>query len=421
MHSVMAVSDFSQPPGASFGRFSSSRPKGVSIGLRMSLAGLCGLVLTIGGSVVFGHLTGSAARHNTSAGPSQGVGAWVLFIVVVTMLALIPLGLLVAIVSGLLSLRSSSPEVEEERRRLALARDTAHTVDEVYAAQAAPIPGRSWRRLLPLAWTAPVLLAYLALNLGHSPGLALALLAVEVPIVVAMTASSRRRSASARADLEAQTGVRRDEHGDEAALAARADSVRAAAAAAGWQFAPAAETLVVGNNGTPLNLCTGSLDGQPFLTFDDLSLVHLDSPVIGASGVTQRTATKIADARTVAQLPFPAVFRMVAAQRGATGAAADIRWSSFGGEISLESADFNARFVVYGDDPIRSRMVLNPAVMNLLLQAPVPVELVVEQGILEVATGHVLLPVGHLPSLARFAVTVGSSARSSMVESLPPS
>ena len=417
----MAVSDFSKPPGASFGRYASSRPKGVSIGLRMMLAGPIGLVLTIGGSVAFGHLFGSPAPHNTSTGPSQGIGAWLLFIVVVTLLALIPLGLLVAVVSGLLSLRSSSPQVDEERRQLALARDTAHTVDEVYAVQAAPIPGRSWRRLLPLAWTAPVLLAYLALNLGHSPGLALLLLAVELPILVAMAVTSRRRGTSARADLEAQTGVRRGQHGDEAALAARAEAVRAAAATAGWQFAPAAGSLVVGNNGTPLNLCSGAVDGQPFLTFDDLSLVHLDSPVITTSGVTHRYGTTIADARTVAQLPFPAVFRMVAAQRGVTGAAADIRWSSFGAEISLESVDFNASFVVYGDDPIRSRMVLNPAVMSLLLQAPVAVELVVVQGILEVATVHELLPIGHLPSLARFAVKVGASARSSMVEPSTPS
>ena len=417
----MAVSDFSQPPGASFGRFQSSRPRGVSIGLRMMLAGPIGLVLIIGGSVAFGHLHGSAAPHNTSTGPSQAIVSWVLFILVVTMLALIPLGILVAIVSGLLSLRSSSPQVDEERRQLAFARDTAHTVDEVYAVQAAPIPGRSWRRLLPLAWTAPVLLAYLALNLGHSPGIALLLLAVELPILVGMTVTSRRRSAQARDDLEAQTGVRRDHSGDEAALAARAEDVRTAAATAGWQFAPAAESLVVGNNGTPMNVCTGALDGQPFLTFDDLSLVHVDKPVLTTSGITQRYATTIADARTVAQLAFPAVFRMVAAQRGATGASADIRWSSFGAEISLESADFNGRFVVYGDDPIRSRMVLNPAVMSLLLQAPVAVELMVMQGILEVATVHELLPVGQLPSLARFAVKVGSSARSSMVEPSTPS
>jgi len=417
----MAVSDFSQPPRASFGRFQSSRPRGVSIGLRMMLAGPIGLVLIIGGSVSFGHLHGSAAPHNTSTGPSQAIVSWVLFILVVTMLALIPLGILVAIVSGLLSLRSSSPQVDEERRQLAFARDTAHTVDEVYAVQAAPIPGRSWRRLLPLAWTAPVLLAYLALNLGHSPGIALLLLAVELPILVGMTVTSRRRSAQARDDLEAQTGVRRDHSGDEAALAARAEDVRTAAVTAGWQFAPAAESLVVGNNGTPMNVCTGALDGQPFLTFDDLSLVHVDKPVLTTSGITQRYATTIADARTVAQLPFPAVFRMVAAQRGATGASADIRWSSFGAEISLESADFNGRFVVYGDDPIRSRMVLNPAVMSLLLQAPVAVELMVMQGILEVATVHELLPVGQLPSLARFAVKVGSSARSSMVEPSTPS
>jgi hypothetical protein len=42
------------------------------------------------------------------------------------------------------------------------------------------------------------------------------------------------------------------------------------------------------------------------------------------------------------------------------GPTAPLAWSHIGPRIDLESADFNERFDVYCDDPVRARMVLNP-------------------------------------------------------------
>jgi len=91
-----------------------------------------------------------------------------------------------------------------------------------------------------------------------------------------------------------------------------------------------------------------------------------------------------------------------------------VTWSHLGPRIDLESGEFNKRFDVYCDDPVRARLVLNPAVMSLLLQTPQRSELVLDGGRLRLSAEDVLLTPDRIEEQVRLAARIRESARAAM-------
>jgi hypothetical protein len=121
--------------------------------------------------------------------------------------------------------------------------------------------------------------------------------------------------------------------------------------------------------------------------------------------------SRITGAATFVELDFPIVVRLAVV---AGGPLAPVTWSHLGPRIDLESGEFNARFDVYCDDPVRARLVLNPAVMSLLLTTPQRAELVLDRGRLRLSADDVLLTPDRIEVQVRLAARIRESARAAM-------
>ena len=343
----------------------------------------------------------------TMPGPAGAVGAAVL---VLTILA-IPVGIIIGIVGAVTSASTRRSRVEEAHQELRAARENASSAYQVAAVQAAAIPGRTWRTLLASYWWLLPIVGAVACNTVGLSSLALMCLVLAMVFKLAAVARSRFRAKKVASRLAESTGVGPGGAGDLGALAVRTEVVRAAAAAAGWQFDDSAGPgieLVAGGMSAQ-NVCTGTVDGGPFALFDAVRRVTIGL----VEGQDPHPRTTVADAQTTVQMPFAAVFRLAAVQGSV---ADDLAWSAFGPPVQLESAEFAARFHVYCDDPFRTRLVLNPAVMSLLLQAPYPVELILQRGVLQVVTPGTLVPGPSLSALVATTSRLHSSARSAIAD-----
>ena len=329
----------------------------------------------------------------TIHGPAGLVGGIVLAL---TILA-IPLGIVLAVIGAITTASTRRARVEVAHQELAVARERATTPAQVAAVQAATIPGRGWRSFVARFWLVlpfAGVVAFAFLGLTWLVVACMVLQVVFVGIALVRSQSSAKRLAPGLATMPE-----------------RSDDVRAAATAAGWTYGAALPpgTRIVAGGLTVQNVCTGTADGQPFVLFDALGLL-----TVQAAGGAART--QVSRAQTTVQMDFAAVFRLAAVQGTV---ADDLGWSAFGPAVQLESTEFAARFRVYCDDPMRARLVLNPASMSLLLQAPYAVEMVLQQGVLQVLTPGALLPAGYLPALVATTARLHRSARSAVADVAP--
>ncbi|HEU4910865.1 MAG TPA: DUF3137 domain-containing protein [Actinomycetes bacterium] len=151
-------------------------------------------------------------------------------------------------------------------------------------------------------------------------------------------------------------------------LLAREEAVAALAHRRGWEFRRVDPTLRAGRH-LVLNVVRGARDGIPFAAFDDVAAT--ETTVNDNVTMTLQPATSVV-------IPFAAPFRLaVVPDRIGAG----VHWGHIGHQVQLESGAFNDVYNVYCVDPIRARVVLNPAVMARLLDSP-GLDLVLENGLL---------------------------------------
>lgn len=360
-------------------------------GVRLLVAGL---VLVLPVPIALG-LALIAVGASQPDGTITGAPATVIAVLLVALLLAAGLGVLLTAI-GLVIFLASRPRANAEARALLRhARDAATTPEAAAALQSAPVPGRSWRRALPvLVIAVPVLTAYVIARTSGAPTPPLVLLVLVTAIAWAVTTYllRRRRAASA---LVAQSLRSPDDRDDQPALDRRSTALAEWARARGLAFGPGDRGPVV----------SGTFEGTAFTCDDRIRIsrsqtgdqpwkVHLDS------------------AETTLTLPFPTVTALVVTPDtpGAT-----LRWSHLGSQVHLESGAFNDTFNVYCDDPVRARLVLNPAVMADLLDWAGPVRLVLAAGALRLSTPEELLPVERLDALVALAVGIERSARSALV------
>jgi hypothetical protein len=155
----------------------------------------------------------------------------------------------------------------------------------------------------------------------------------------------------------------------------------------------------------PRHCVTGTLDGLAF-TLSDLvghsTYSVNDGPV----------KTRVTSAATTVAVPFPTVVALAVTPDTAD---AGLRWSHLGPQVQLESLDFNGTFDVFCDDPVRARLVLNPAVMARLLGWPTALELVLAGGELRLTAPDTFVPTDELDDFIGLAATIARSTRSALV------
>ena len=187
-------------------------------------------------------------------------------------------------------------------------------------------------------------------------------------------------------------------------LVARASAVQQVAASAGWTYVGDGQpaTGLAARMGYRIsNMCAGVERGEPFTSFDVLQVF----PTVLPSG-ERGPGEELGDQQTVGQMGFPAGFRLTV-MPAATGTDLFVRT---GHKVVLESADFDARFQVYCDDQVLARMVLNPAVMELLLQAPFDVSLILQKNLLQVSSPRSLVPADSLRPFVAVTASIRESA-----------
>jgi hypothetical protein len=304
-------------------------------------------------------------------------------------------GLLVAVIGGLVALATRSARVEAAHQQLMHARDLASSPTEVAEVQAAAVPGRRWRRWLASAWwTMPAVAAYILSSTGMHSAARLCLV-LQLVLVVALVVRVRVRRVGGTDSTDAPACLEPSP--------AREAGVRETASLAGWVYEGNASGRPQGAGQDTRNMCTGVQDGVAFRSYDEVHTIALE--------VNGRPAgeAQVAPARSVVLLSFPAVFQLAVVPAGDPG---QLGVSAIGPLLHLESNEFETRYHVYCDDPVRGRMVLNPAVMALILDAPLPLQVLIRMGVLQVATSGTLLPPAAIRGFVRMAVHLRQSAAS---------
>jgi hypothetical protein len=335
----------------------------------------------------------------------------VLVLLLCTGLALVPATVQAAVLGSVTALLVRRAYLDPERRALLTARDAARTPAQVAAVQATTTPGRGWRRLGRYVglWAC---VAGLVLLLAGQPVIGLLLLVASIGTVIVRVWRGVRSSqvAAVRSQLRQRAGLpsRRD---DAMLVAFRTAEMRDTAARLGWSPVDAAgsglDHLVEQLTARRSNVFRGSVDGTEFVVWDRIDVVMSSTQV----GTRQTATTQISGASTAVEIDFPLVVRLAVVEGGPT---APLAWSHIGPRIDLESADFNERFDVYCDDPVRARMVLNPAVMALLLATQESTELVLDRGRLTLSARAALIAPDRIDEQVRLAARIRDSGRSAM-------
>ena len=343
--------------------------------------------------------TGDGPRH-TATGLPAALAMALLVAGAVSFVA----GALLTVIGAVAFLGSRPQANAEAHARLRLARDTATTPGVAAALQMSTVPGRGWRRVLPFAPVAgPLAVAVVSDKVGLDTLGRWALIAV-VPGAVWIVLRQVRRQQVVGAALR-QQGLRDDvDPDDQPAVDRRAAAVAAFAAARNLPYAPADPSGYLGRTGV-CNVVRGTVDGTPFTLSDRITEVETQ-----VENGPRRT--HITGASTTVTVPFPTVVGLAVAPDSAE---ATLRWSYLGPQVQLESGDFNAAFNVYCDDPVRARLVLNPAVMAALLDWPDPLQLVLADGELRLTTPTTLTPTARLDALVALAARIEHSARAALV------
>jgi len=350
---------------------------------------------------------GAADQDLLHDGPLSGF----LLFLLGTGLFLVPATVQAAVLGSVTGLLVRHSYLDRDRRELLAARESARTRAQAVAVQRTTTPGRGWRLLGRRAGLVLVGLGVLLIVTGRGVVGLLLVLAVSAVFVLRLWRGSRSPAiVSLRADLARRAGLPSKD--DDAPLVAfRATELRAAAAARGWQ--PVAPTggvvdqLVEQLTDRPTNRYGGTLDGIAFVCWDRLGVVTSSRQVDGAEVSTSR----ITGAATYVELDFPIVVRLAVVVGGPL---APVTWSHLGPRIDLESGEFNERFDVYCDDPVRARLVLNPAVMSLLLMTPQRAELLLDGGRLRLSAEDVLLTPDRIEEQVRLAARIRESARAAI-------
>ena len=369
----------------------------VSDGTKWAIGGLLvsvGMVILVFAALIMWAVV-DAATGTTGTRTYHGPAAWLTVIAVIAVFAGILGGLIVAVVGGIVALATRSSRVAAAHQQLVLARDLATTPAEVAEVQAAVIPGRRWRKWLAVGrWVMPAGAAYLLGSMGlHTAAVVCVIAQLLLLVAVAVRLPVR--------------GIGRPEsdgHMYVQALPAREAGIREAASAAGWVYRPEAPRQPPGLQQEVTNLCTGIKAGVPFRYYDECRTVTLE--VDGRATHETQVAS-----RSVVVMSFPAVFQLAVVPASELG---HLGVSAIGPRLHLESNEFEARYRAYCDDPVRGRMVLNPAVMALLLDAPLSVQVVVRNGVIQVLTPGTLLPPSAIEGFVATAVHLRQSAASAM-------
>lgn len=184
-------------------------------------------------------------------------------------------------------------------------------------------------------------------------------------------------------------------------LLAREEAVAAVAHRNGWAFRRADPTLRAGRH-VVLNVVRGVRDGIPFAVFDDVTATET---------TVNDTVTMTLKPATCVVLPFAAPFRLavVPDRIGSTA-----HWGHLGHQVQLESGAFNDAYNVYCVDPVRARLVLNPAVMARLLDNP-GLDLVLENGLLRLDRPGAFSAESTTEAMVELAYSVHRSASAAQV------
>ena len=335
----------------------------------------------------------------------------VLVLLLCTGVALVPGTVQAAVLGSVTALLVRRAYRDPERRALLAAREAARTQAQVAAVQATTTPGRGWRRLGRYVGISTCVLGLVLLLAGRQAiGIALLVAAIGTLLVRVWRGVRSPQVAAVRSQLRQRAGLPPGR--DDAALVAfRTAEMRETAARLGWAPAPAADSgldqLVEQLTARRSNVFRGSVDGTAFVVWDRIDVVTSSTRV----GTRQTSVTQISGASTAVEIDFPLVVRLAVVEGGLT---APLAWSHIGPRIDLESADFNERFDVYCDDPVRARMVLNPAVMALLQATQESTELVLDRGRLTLSTREALIAPDRIDEQVRLAARIRDSGRSAM-------
>ncbi len=303
---------------------------------------------------------------------------------------LVPLGLLTLAVGLVWRLAAAFGDARDREQAAVADMAIAITPQQALAVQSRA-SARSWRRRLAIAaLCSPVV--PLILGFGrYEPFVWFFSLAAAAVAGLAFTRLGLRRTVRVGDDAAVQQ-----------LLAERAAQVAAVAAAQGWTFQVVDRQAAP--NGTARNSMAGVHDDVPFVAYD---LVREASRTSVNGRVTSiRLATD-----TVVQVPFAAAFKLAVVPETF---GADVRWGTFGSVVDLESGDFNDAYQVYCLDHYRARLVLNPAVMQILAGNP-GLQLVVDRGLLRLTRTDELAQADRLVTLVDLAARVARSARAAHI------
>lgn len=185
-------------------------------------------------------------------------------------------------------------------------------------------------------------------------------------------------------------------------LLAREAYVAELATARGYSYRP--RDLAAAPDGHARNSLNGSHHDVPFLAYDRIAAtVHRTK--------NDRVTGVALDLATVVQIPFAAPFRLAVVP---DSLAAHLTWGHVGHPVTLESGTFNDTYNVYCIDPLRARLVLNPAVMAALLDHP-GIELLLDRGLLRLTRSGGLADHDTVGAMLDLAVRVAWSARAATI------
>ena len=352
------------------------------------------LVITMG---VLGSQLGTPDPGHPGQFSLHGPLALIGGLLLVLCLLAVPVGLVVGVLGVAIHLSTRSARLEAAHDQVVYARETAHTAEQVAVAQATPVPGQ-WARAVfaTYRWWIPALAAVLLawLGLGRAAvfcvALQVAVLAVRVTVrwINGRTGGVQTIAVPIPASAVRSVGPE------------RSAAVRAVAEAAGWTYVGTPSSTTGWTDLSTHNVCTGQVDGQPFTLHD--AIVTVTAQLGGGAPVTHEIPVK-----TMVELNFPAVFELgvvPATESHRTGVA------MIGPTVDLESAEFAQRYRVYCDDPIRGRMVMNPALMALVLASSYPIEIFIQRSVIQLITPDVLVGAEDLGDFVALAGRLRASA-----------
>ncbi len=361
------------------------------------------IVLLVGGFAV----NAGSGTDVVNDSPLSGV----LVLLLCTGLALVPGTVQAAVLGSVTALLVRRAYLDPERRALLAAREAARTPAQVAAVQATTPPGRGWRRLGRYGEISVGTLGLVLLVSGRPAIGALLLVAAIGALLLRVWRGVRSpQMAAVRSQLRRRASLPPGR--DDAALVAfRTAEMQETGARLGWTPAHAADSglhqLVEQLTARRSNVFSGTVDGTAFVVWDRIDVVTSSTRV----GTRETSVTQISGASTAVEIDFPLVVRLAVVEGGLT---APLAWSHIGPRIDLESGDFNERFDVYCDDPVRARMVLNPAVMALLLATQESTELVLDSGRLTLSAREALIAPDRIDAQVRLAARIRDSGRSAM-------